>query len=44
MKRARGDNVNSDVSTKATFKDVAYLLIDNDGTIYILEENNPCAN
>ncbi len=25
---------------KATFKDVAYLLIDNDGTIYILEENN----
>lgn len=30
----------SDVPTKATFKDVAYLLIDNDGTIYILEENN----
>ena len=30
----------SDAPTKATFKDVAYLLIDNDGTIYILEENN----
>ncbi|MCS2453222.1 hypothetical protein NXW86_30185 [Bacteroides thetaiotaomicron] len=31
----------SDAPYKATFKDVAYLLItDNDGTIYILEENN----
>lgn len=30
----------SDAPTKATFKDVSYLLIDNDGTIYILEENN----
>lgn len=30
----------SDAPTKATFKDVCYLLIDKDGTIYILEENN----
>ena len=30
----------SDAPTKATFKDVSYLLIDKDGTIYILEENN----
>lgn len=30
----------ADNPTKATFKDLAYLLIDNDGTIYALEENN----
>lgn len=30
----------SDVPTKATFEGVSYLLIDKDGTIYVLEENS----